>query len=193
MSAERVGLRLTAWADELSTVSAGSGKSEPPKGRKRLGMVLDLVSAPGSTDLACRTAAHSDKEALAALMLDAYRGTVDYDGESLEDALREIDHTLSGSYGRFLSGCSFVLDGEGGLSAASLVVLLNEGRNDETPLLAFTMTRKRDQRRGLASALILRSAASLSQLGHSRFSLVVTADNVPARRLYDRLGFKPAR
>jgi hypothetical protein len=79
--------------------SGGSDKFEPPKGRKRLRMVLDLNSAPGPTDIACRTVAPSDQEALAALMLDAYRGTVDYEGETLEDAFREIGHTLSGSYG----------------------------------------------------------------------------------------------
>ena len=172
-------------------MSAGTDKFEPPKDRKRLRLVLDFVSAPGSTDLACRSVAPSDKEALAALMLDAYRGTIDYDGESLDDALREIDHVCSGSYGRFLSDCSFVLDGEAGLNSACLVTLLNEGKPDETPLLAFAMTCKRDQRRGLSSALILRSVAALSGLGYSRLSLAVTADNHPARRLNEKLGFRP--
>ncbi len=171
-------------------MSAVSDKFEPPEDRSRLRLVLDLGCAPGPIDLACRTAAPSDQEALAALMLDAYRGTVDYEGESLDDALREIGHTFSGSYGRFLSDCSFVFDGEAGLSSACLVTLLNEGKPDETPLLAFAMTRKCDQRRGLSSALILRSVAALSGLGHPRLSLAVTAANVPARRLYEKLGFR---
>lgn len=173
-------------------MSAGSDKFEPPKDRKRLAMVLDLAAAPRPTDLACRTAAPSDKEALAALMLDAYRGTIDYEDESLDDALREIGHVFSGSYGRFLVDCSFVVAGEAELSSACLVTLLNEGKSDETPLLAFAMTRKLDQRRGLASALILRSAAALSGLGYTRLAIAVTADNVPARRLYEKLGFLPA-
>jgi GNAT superfamily N-acetyltransferase len=177
----------------VSALSAGSDKFEPPKDRERLALVLDLATAPRPADLACRAAAPSDKEALAALMLDAYRGTVDYDDESLDDALREIGHVFSGSYGRFLPDCSFVVADEAELSSACLVTLLNEGKPDETPLLAFAMTRKRDQRRGLASALMLRSAAALSGLGYSRLSLAVTADNSPARRVYDRLGFKPRK
>ncbi len=172
-------------------MSAGSDKFEPPKDRKRFRLVLQLASASVSTDTVGRVASPSDREALAALMLDAYRGTIDYDGESLDDALREIDHVCSGSYGRFLSDCSFVFDGEAGLSSACLVTMLNEGKSDETPLLAFAMTRKQDQRRGLASALILRSVAALSGLGYSRLSLAVTADNHPARRLYEKLGFRP--
>ncbi len=171
-------------------MSAGSDKFEPSKSRERLRLVLDLGSAPGPTDSAGRTAAPSDRDALAALMLDAYRGTVDYEGESLEDALQEIDRVCSGSYGRFLSDCSFVFDGEEGLSSACLVALLNEGKPDETPLLAFAMTRKRDQRRGLSSALILGSAAALREKGYPRLALVVTADNTPARRLYEKLGFR---
>jgi GNAT superfamily N-acetyltransferase len=171
-------------------VSANGYKFEPPKDRKRLRLVLDLGIASGPTDIACRTAEPSDQEALAALMLDAYRGTIDYEDESLDDALREIGDTFSGSYGRFMSDCSLVFDGEAGLSSACLVTLLNEGKPDETPLLAFTMTRKRDQRRGLSSALILRSVATLSGLGYSRLSLGVTVDNTPARRLYEKLGFR---
>jgi len=174
----------------VSTLSVGSDKSEPPRVRKRLRLVLDLGTAPGPTDLACRTAAASDKESLAALMLDAYHGTVDYEGEVLDDALREIGHVFSGYYGRFLPDCSFVVVGGAELSSACLVILLNEGKPDETPLLAFAMTRKQYQHRGLASALIRRSAAALSELGYSRLSLAVTADNAPARRLYERLGFR---
>ncbi len=37
----------------------------------------------------------ADDAALAALMLDAYRGTIDDDGETLEDASTEIQHLLT--------------------------------------------------------------------------------------------------
>jgi len=152
--------------------------------------MLDLTGDLPATEICGRTVVPTDKEPLAELMLDAYRGTVDYANETLADAVNEIEHTMSGSYGRFLAGCSFVVAGEDGLSSATLVTLADEGTRSECPLLAFAITRKRDQRRGLASALILRSAAALRGQGHRRLGLAVTADNEPARRLYARLGFR---
>lgn len=174
------------------TDERGTSSFEPPRSMKRLVLVLDLDRAPAPADTDCRTVAESDREALAELMLDAYRGTVDYNGETLEDARKETEHTISGSYGRFLPGCSFVAAGAGGLDAATLVTLLDEGEPDETPLLAFVMTRKSRQGRGIADALIRRSVAALRGQGHRRLSLVVTAANTVACRLYTRLGFAEA-
>ena len=37
----------------------------------------------------------ADTEALAGLMLDAYVGTIDYEGENLEDARAEIEEYLT--------------------------------------------------------------------------------------------------
>jgi hypothetical protein len=42
---------------------------------------------PGPTE---RNPNKTDLEALATLMIDAYQGTIDYDGESLSDAHREV-------------------------------------------------------------------------------------------------------
>jgi RimJ/RimL family protein N-acetyltransferase len=172
-------------------MASASTNFEPHGGQRRLIMTLDLAAAPLPTGLPCRAAEPADKPALAGLMLDAYQGTVDYSGETADDALREIELTMSGSYGRFLSDCSFVVAAGGELAAACLVTLLDEGRPDETPLVAFSMTRKGNQRQGIGGALILRSAAALFEKGYPRVALVVTADNTPARRLYEKLGFRP--
>jgi ribosomal protein S18 acetylase RimI-like enzyme len=173
-----------------SAAKTGTSNFEPPPDRERWGFILDLTGELPSAGICGRAVVPADKEALAELMLDAYRDTVDYNNETLADAVSEIEHTLSGSYGRFLAGCSFVVTGEDGLSSATLVTLPDEGTRSECPLLAFAITRKRDQRRGLASALILRSAAALRERGYRRLGLGVTADNEPARRLYARLGFR---
>ena len=43
-----------------------------------------------------RNVAHEDLEVLAQLMLDAYRGTIDYEDEDYEDALVEVRSFLEG-------------------------------------------------------------------------------------------------
>jgi GNAT superfamily N-acetyltransferase len=163
-----------------------------PQAGKRLWLRLDLPPALPVPELPCHNVTPSDADALADLMLDSYRGSVDYNGETLDDARAEIGRTIGGTYGRFLPGCSFVVEESGTLVSASLVTLLNEGQSDEWPLLAYSMTRPSARRRGLASALILRSAAALSAAGFKKLGLAVTAANAPARRVYDRLGFVPA-
>jgi GNAT superfamily N-acetyltransferase len=175
-----------------SSGEAGASNPESQRERKRLGLFLDLTGASPAASICGRAVVLADKEALAELMLDAYRDTVDYDNETLADAISEVEHTLSGSYGRFLLDCSFLVAGEGGLASATLVTLPDNAKPCECPLLAFAITRKRDQRRGLASALILRSAAAVRAQGCRRLALAVTVTNEPARRLYDRLGFRPA-
>ena len=168
------------------------GQTLEPQAGPRLRMRFPLLTANLSVpDLACRTVGPADADALADLMLDAYRGTVDYNGETIEDARAEIDRTLAGYYGPFAPDCSFAVEESGALQSATLVALLDEGLVDPTPLLAYSMTRPRSRRRGLASALILRSAEALRSAGHNRLLLMVTAANLPARRVYDRLGFIP--
>jgi ribosomal protein S18 acetylase RimI-like enzyme len=173
-----------------SAAKTGTSNFEPPPGKERWGLMLNLTGDLPAPGVCGRAVVPADKEALAELMLDAYRDTVDYNNETLADAILEIEHTLSGSYGRFLAGCSFVVADEARLSSATLVTLPDEGMPSECPLLAFAITRKRDQRRGLASALILRSAAALREHGYRRLGLAVTAGNEPARRLYAQLGFR---
>jgi hypothetical protein len=50
----------------------------------------------------------TDRPALGPLMLAAYRGTVDDEGESESDAAVEVESVVSGEYGQFLPDCSFV-------------------------------------------------------------------------------------
>jgi GNAT superfamily N-acetyltransferase len=126
-----------------------------------------------------------DEQGLAGLMLAAYRGTADDEGEDLQDALEEVQHTLSGKYGDFLWEHSFLMDEGGEVLSASLVTSF-EG----APLLAFSMTHPSRKRSGLAGALILMSARSLRDVGYQRLVLFVSEANLPARKLYEKLGFR---
>lgn len=62
--------------------------------RNKIRYEIDLRSwnsvAPG-TDIAMRTLGPGDRDELAHLILDAYRGTIDYEGETLAEAKAAID------------------------------------------------------------------------------------------------------
>lgn len=177
-------LRLTLARRRCQIFMAQSGP--------RLRMQLPLAGPLPAPHVVCRCVTEDDADALAELMLEAYRGTIDYNGETIEDARAEIWRVLLDMYGPFQPGCSFVHDEGGALQSASLISTIKQGLSDPTPLLVYTMTRPSAQRRGLASALILHSARALAAAGHTRLALVVTAANLPARRVYERLGFLPA-
>jgi ribosomal protein S18 acetylase RimI-like enzyme len=129
-----------------------------------------------------------DTAALGALMLDAFRGTIDYADETLENSVTEMARVFSGGSGIFLPTPSLVIEGNGRLRAATLVTLY-EG----APVLAFVMTHPTDKGQGLATHLICQSMNALLRDGYDELFLFVTAGNDVARRLYDRLGFVTIR
>lgn len=142
------------------------------------------AEAPGhGTPRRVRT---SDKEALAILLFAAYRGTIDDEGDTLADALAEIEKTWSGAYGRFLPECSFVIEQGEFLASACLVSFFEP---HDAPLVVFLMTRPEAKRQGLARRVLKRSMEALAADGYARLTLVVTDGNDPAQRLYASLGF----
>lgn len=128
----------------------------------------------------------TDEAKLGELMYRGYRGTVDYDGETPDDAAAEIRKTVQGAYGEFLADCSFVAEQAGTLASAVLVT-----RWRESPLLAYSFTDPGAVRRGLATACIEAAMGRLLERGERELRLVVTRANVPAARLYQKLGFRP--
>lgn len=133
--------------------------------------------------LLIRTAARDDLPALGEVMYQAYRGTVDDEGESELGALEELKRTMDGKYGEFNWAASQVAEVDHAPVASSLVTTWQR-----FPLLAFTITLPQWQRRGIGGRLILRSAELLSGQGHRELRLVVTRTN-PAINLYRKLGF----
>lgn len=126
----------------------------------------------------------NDLDALAPLMLRAYRGTVDDEGETVEQAAAALRSTAEGAYGDFLPGCSRVIERGGALRSAALIT-----RQKGRPLVAFTFTDPDFAGQGLAGACMASAMAALFAQGERELSLVVTLANTPARRLYARLGF----
>ena len=150
-------------------------------------MSLRLAPADAVGPWSSREMVEQDIEPVGRLMLDAYRDTIDYDGETLEDAVAEVRGTLEGRYGEVMRACSRLVEEAGRPVAACVVV-----RSDETgtPLLAFSMTDPEFQGRGLQTFLLGESINRLLREGHRELHLVVTEGNAPARHLYDKLGFR---
>ena len=124
-------------------------------------------------------------EQLAELMVDAYRGTTDWeDGDDEIVAAAEIRATTSASYGQFNSEASGVITDSNGLPVSALFVSHLEG----LPTILFVYTAKSAAGEGHATTLIKRAAAVLAEQGHDEVVLYVSEEN-PARMLYQKLGF----
>jgi RimJ/RimL family protein N-acetyltransferase len=150
-------------------------------------MRATLEARPAPQIVGLRQPVLSDEAELASLMLDSYMGTVDYEGESLTEAIEEVRSTLSGSKGPFLWSASRVIEKEGVLASACLVI-----RWEDQPLVAFSMTRAAFKQRGLARASLEASMSSLCQQGEATVALFVTVANSAAVHLYESLGFAPS-
>ena len=126
----------------------------------------------------------ADAGALARLMLAAYAGSVDDEGEDEAAALVEVRKTFAGEYGAFDASSSKLVARADELLHATLITRW-QGR----PFVAFTMTAPAAQRRGLARSGLIAAMQSLRDQGETELRLVVTLANLPARTLYESLGF----
>lgn len=76
-------------------------------------------------------------------MLDAYVGTIDYEDETLEDAMGEVTSFLDDD--RALLDRSYLVEDDG-MIASAVLVSLSEGR----PFIGYVMTRASHKNHGLA-------------------------------------------
>jgi len=159
--------------------------------REALHMRVSWETAPTSDDvpegLGVRPVQPEDGAALGTLMSDAYRGTVDDDGETPEEALAEAQGAIGGAWGPLIEDASLMaLAGDDVVAA---VITVRDVSNGMSPLLAFALTDPAWQRRGIGGWLIRESICRLASLGVTELHLAVTRGS-PAQRLYERLGFR---
>jgi pimeloyl-ACP methyl ester carboxylesterase/GNAT superfamily N-acetyltransferase len=135
----------------------------------------------------CRPVTTDDIPALAQLVLDAYAGTIDDEGETLDEALQAMRDTFAGTstWGKLLHTCSYVIEEGGQALACTLVTAWHT-----QPLLAYVMTHPAAQRRGMGRFLIRKSIEALLAQSYRELTLFVTKGNLPAQHLYDTLGFE---
>jgi ribosomal protein S18 acetylase RimI-like enzyme len=165
---------------------------DAPAAPQRWMLRLRLVPMPAHLqeppDPGARAPTPTDQAALAELMLAAYQGTVDDEGETPEQALAVMAQWAEGDFGQPMWAVSEVVERQGQPVAATLVTLWQD-----LPLVAFVMTHPRWQRQGLARAGLRRAMQRLSAGDETVLRLVVTASNAPAMALYEQLGFEPER
>lgn len=150
---------------------------------------LEITSPPPTkVSLHIRPPRDSDKGALAELMIDAYRSTIDYDGETVEDAAAEVQAYFSGLRGGEplldLSCLAFI--GESLISAC----LAAEWDERQHPLIAYVMTGSKSKNLGVGKHLVARVMLGLLGEGYNEVSAVITEGNLPSERLFVALGFR---
>ena len=154
--------------------------------RQRFLLVAPVRALGGPDDGQARPPAQVDADDVAALMLAAYRGTIDDEGETLEDARAAVAQLFAGAFGAMDWVRSELVRRDGILAAATLVT-----RWEDRPFVAFSLTAPTHQRQGFARAGLQRLFDRLQAAGEAELRLVVTQGNLRAEALYESLGFRP--
>jgi len=164
--------------------------------RRRFEYVFELknfgypVAPDPLAEATWRNPSAADKQILAGLMLASYRGTIDYDGETIEDALKEVESYYSGPSNQCWLQYSWLMFLDNELAGACLVDFWHE-RN--VPLIAYIMTAPRWRGKHLATAALLCSLQKLADKNHTEVRAVITEGNVPSEKIFTRIGFQRLR
>jgi predicted GNAT family acetyltransferase len=127
-----------------------------------------------------RSIERDDLGDLAQLMLDAYIGTIDYEGENLDEAAAEVRSFFDGDP---MLDHSFLVEVEERIVSAILIVNHNEG-----PLVRTVMTLPEYKRKGLARVVTSRTLVSLAAQGYTKLVLYITEGNQASEALFKSLG-----
>ncbi|OGO34493.1 MAG: hypothetical protein A2Z16_16580 [Chloroflexi bacterium RBG_16_54_18] len=161
-------------------------------GRNEYLLFLENLSGKDRLDagsvITLTTAQKKDATALAELMIEAYRGTMDYDGESLVDAMDEVQAFLSGARGGnpLLEQSRLAFIG----SQLASACLICDWEQRGYPIVAYVMTHPDYKGSGMARLLLNSSLQALKDQSYLRVGAVITHGNLPSERLFCSLGFR---
>ena len=141
-----------------------------------------------SSHLPLRAPQTSDTDAMAELMLEAYRGTIDYEGETLDEAVAEVKAYLAGERGGrpLLEVSRLAFDGER-LAGACLAA---EWHERQTALISYVMTHSEWKRRGVGRQALRAVLTALRAQDYRRVHAFITEGNSFSERLFGRMGFQ---
>lgn len=151
----------------------------------RFKMCMKLAPQTYTRTWPCRTVTQHDVALIGGLMLEAYRGTIDYEGETLEEAQAQIQREIDGKYGPLLHNNSFVCEIDG-VARGAIMISCWHG----VPLVTDIMVHPSMKNQGLGTFLLQRSINALWEHGEAELCLYVTDGNANAQHVYTKLGFK---
>jgi hypothetical protein len=132
------------------------------------------------SNAAIRPVASTDAEALAELMPEAYRDTIDYEGEEIEEAREAIADFFSNAP---LLGASMIASVNGAAASAVLVTSL-----DAAPFISFVVSHPTHKRNGLAHQVVTAACQRLVDTGENEVRFAITNGNVASEALFGKLG-----
>lgn len=121
-----------------------------------------------------------DLEPLAHLMLEAYRGTIDYEDEDLDDARAEVQSFFDQEP---LLEHSRVAVVDGTVVSAVLVSVF-EG----SPFISYVMTLPEHKQHGWARRVVSAALDGLAREGHQGVAFYITDGNLASEELFRSLG-----
>lgn len=162
--------------------------------RHRFEYVFELKNfsypvAPGPLiEATWRNPSNTDQQILAELIIDSYRDTIDYDGETIEDAIHEVESYFSG----LLEDSSWLDRSWLGFMEDNLVCasLVGFWKDRNSPIIAYLMTASEWKGKHLARIGVSRSLQSLAEHNYTKVYAVITEGNFPSERVFTGLGFR---
>lgn len=122
----------------------------------------------------------ADRSVLPPLLLAAYRGTIDDDGEDLDDAVEAIDRIID----RAIPSLAFVAEVGEQVAGFSFVIEL-DGIHYIDPVVVAPESK----RTGVGAAAVRRCLDALAEVGVTEVGATITDGNVASETLFRRLGF----
>ncbi|MBB6452049.1 GNAT superfamily N-acetyltransferase [Salirhabdus euzebyi] len=151
---------------------------------KRIKMKLLLDHQVIKKDILSTNLTSVNTSMLGNLMYSAYKDTIDYEGETVEQFIKEIQATLNGKYGKLLSDCSYMIELKN-LPVATTIISLFKG----APFVTYNVTHPEHHNKGFSTFLIKKSINSLVEQGYKELFLMVTEGNASAQHMYRKIGF----
>jgi len=139
---------------------------------------------------ACRTVDASDADSIGTLLWEAYRGTIDYRDETLDEMKIEAREFFAAKYGPPLPDACLVCEIDGRPIAAALLCDWNEPDAVVSgPIVAYALVHPEFRGQGHGIAVVNASLGRLAAAKWGRVYAVITEGNVPSEQLFARLGF----